>query len=108
MSKYLNEGEFFESDLAARSKLREQQRRGRLYRLSRRSQRMIAQHPSLLDDGFQIESSRTRPELVGLNPLESYFDTMSPEELVDFANECIQKDRPMTIDWDTRLACFVP
>lgn len=106
MSKYLNEGEFFKTDLAARSELREQQRKGRLYRLSRRSRRMIAQHPSLLENGFQIESPQTQPELVGL---ESYFDTMSPEELVAFCNELnLKKDRPMTIDWDTRLACFVP
>lgn len=106
MSKYLNEGEFFEADLAARSELREQQRKGRLYRLSRRSRRMIAQHPSLLEDGFQIESAETQPELVGL---ETYYDTMSPEELVAFCNELDQKeDRPMTIDWDTCLPCFVP
>lgn len=106
MSKYLSEGEFFEADLAARSELREQQRKGRLYRLARRSRRMIAQHPSILKDGFQIESPRTQPELVGL---ESYFDQYSPEELVTFCNELDQKkDRPMTIDWDTAQPCFVP
>jgi hypothetical protein len=102
MSRYRNEGEFFEADLAARSELRTQMEKARLYRLERRSRRMIAQHPQLLErGGFQIESSDIDPERVGL---ESCSDQMSPEELV----ELFSKEKPMTIDWDTRLACYVP
>lgn len=106
MSRYKDEGEFFEADLAARSELRKQMEKGNLYRLARRSKRMLAQHPHMLEKGgFQIESPDVNPATVGLG--NNLTDRMSPEELVALWNEYGEKNRPQTIDWDTQKACYV-
>jgi|GEM_PF-5368974 len=71
-----------------------------------RSRKIMKQHPSLLNDGFQVESPQARPELVGVE--ESVVDTLSPEELLLLHEELLRTHgRPRTLNWDTEAACFV-